>query len=78
MTVKEIVREYLIKNGFEGLVNQDSECGCDMEDLIVCDERCNNCEPAYRHKCPEGHEADYLMTLSKEPPDELEQGEPNG
>ena len=69
MNVKEIIEKYLKDNGFDGLCNSDSECGCDLEDLMPCDNECGDCEPAYKHKCPEGHESDWLMTLSKEPPD---------
>jgi len=40
-TVKEIIREYLEKNSFDGLVHLDSECGCGEDDLMVCDGPCD-------------------------------------
>lgn len=66
MHVKEIVKKYLEENGFDGLYCED--CGCDKNDLISCDEYCGFCSPGYRHKCPKGHEADYVISPSKESP----------
>ena len=34
-TVREIVREYLVANGYDGLCND--ECGCDLDDFMPCD-----------------------------------------
>jgi len=51
MTVKEIVKDYLEKNGYDGLCD-DIECGCSLDDFWPC-EGCNDpaqCRPAYRHK----------------------------
>lgn len=45
MTVKDIVLEYLTKNGYGGL--RFDECGCFLDDLIPCGESCEHCEPAY-------------------------------
>jgi hypothetical protein len=51
MTVKEIVKEYLIKNGYDGLCTED--CACTIDGLLntprefgCCAE---NCEPAYKY-----------------------------
>lgn len=46
--VREIVTEYLEKNNFDGLCNE--ECGCRKDDLIPCEEIENDCESAYRIK----------------------------
>ena len=48
MKVIEIVREHLMANGFDGLVQTDSECGCGLEDLQPCGECFADCQPAYR------------------------------
>ena len=56
MNVKEIVKEYLVKNGYDGLCELDMPCGCGVEDLFACDEQEGECEPAYKRKdcvdCP--------------------------
>ncbi len=36
MNVKQIVREYLMANGYDGLFNENGECGCDFEDFMPC------------------------------------------
>lgn len=54
MTVKEIVREYLKANGFDGLSDGDG-CGCGIGELFF---NCGNfvdckCKPAYLHTLEE-------------------------
>lgn len=49
MTVKEIVKDYLEQNGFDGLCSEN--CGCGLDDIMPCDCETNNCQPAYKHKC---------------------------
>ena len=41
MTVKEIIKGWLIKNNYNGLYNE--ECGCFLYDLIPCCENCADC-----------------------------------
>jgi hypothetical protein len=55
MTVREIIKEYLDKNGFDGLCNDD--CGCGTDDLAPClDGPKLDCNPAYKNQC--GHEGE--------------------
>ena len=51
MTVKEIVKEYLLANGYEGLYTD--ECGCETEDLMpcYCCEGSDGCEAGYKTDC---------------------------
>jgi hypothetical protein len=51
MTVKQIVREYLKTKGYDGLLNEDFNCSCDMENLFVCCDCAIDCKPAYKVKC---------------------------
>ena len=48
MEVKDIVREYLRKNNYDGLVNEWHICGCSHDDLAPCGQISDYCEPAYR------------------------------
>ena len=41
-TVKEIVKEYLEKNGYGGLLKD--ECDCRTSDLFPCGEACEECK----------------------------------
>lgn len=60
MTIIEIVKQYLEANGFDGLVQPDAECGCDLSDLQPCSENFAECRPAYKHPDPTG-EGDWVM-----------------
>ena len=48
MNVKEILIKYLKNHGYDGLFSEYGDCGCDIEDLIPCDEACHNCEAGYK------------------------------
>ena len=49
MTVREIVKKWLVDNGYGGLVNDMSDCGCEVDDLMPCDsEGCESCEAGYK------------------------------
>lgn len=53
MRLRDIVKEYLEKNGFDGLVSINASCACLVDDLIPCDgEWIENCEAGYRMDCP--------------------------
>lgn len=49
MNAKEIVEDYLKRNGFDGLAGV--ECSCEIGDLMPCDEFGSECRPGYRIKC---------------------------
>ena len=52
VTAKEIVIEYLKKNGYAGLCNPDAGCGCEIEDIcpgVGID--FDDCQPAYKTVC---------------------------
>ena len=51
-TVKEIVKEYLVASGYDGLVHVDTECGCGIDDLCITSDCPNaDCQAAYRVEC---------------------------
>lgn len=47
MYLPEVIKEYLVNHGFEGLCCE--ECGCGLDDLMPCSEPENltDCEPAF-------------------------------
>lgn len=50
MTVKEILKEWLLSHGYEGLCGD--QCGCDIDDLILCDgTTIENCIPGHKVPC---------------------------
>ncbi len=46
-TVEEIVREYLAKNGYDGLYNNAADCACKLGNLFVCDQVGTECSAGY-------------------------------
>lgn len=49
MNVFDIIKKYLIDNGYDGLCCQD--CGCGVDDLVPCDDDFSQCVPAYKKPC---------------------------
>ena len=44
--VRGIICEFLQANGYDGLAGE--ECGCGIDDLMVCGGQADTCVPAYR------------------------------
>jgi hypothetical protein len=66
MTVREIVRAYLDKHGYDGLYLWGT-CGCLKDDLMPCGEPNPLCAPGYKLPGDEGY--DWFVG-SKETTDE--------
>ena len=43
--VKEIVKDYLTKNGFDGLFSIRADCDCDLSRLFDCGDHPSDCVP---------------------------------
>ena len=70
MNIKEIVEKYLRENGFDGLVSEDYECGCELDDLMPCSEFNSDCQPGYKYKPdPDGEYAEAEWVIGLEKPD---------
>jgi len=48
MTCLDIIIEYLKAHGFDGLVNEDIECGCALGDLQPCASNMSECKPGHK------------------------------
>lgn len=75
MNIREIIKEYLLKNGFGGLFNNE-DCGCDIDDLFPCDNCPDECVPAYKVRCSpdacnnkecegQGYDEEFCYTTEK-------------
>ncbi len=51
MDIKSIVKNYLRENKFDGLFSNHFDCGCEIDDLMPCDEAQPECEPGYKIPC---------------------------
>jgi len=51
-TVMDIVRQYLRREGYDGLVDPDNQCGCLVDDLRpCCPGEISGCRPGYKRVC---------------------------
>ncbi|WP_292992517.1 hypothetical protein [Nitrosomonas sp.] len=64
-TVIEILKQHLVDNEFDGLVNGYAECGCDVSDLVPCDSNFSECKPAYKYRDP-SNENEFLFFAEKQ------------
>ena len=79
-TAKDIIESYLSAHGYDGLVADDCECGCEVGELILCDGPFDTCCPGHRGPDPEG-ECDWLIYHTPEAAEaakENEDGEQGG
>ncbi len=70
MTVKGILIEWLTEHGYSGLWN-DIECGCPIDDLIICDgcEGIEDCQPGYKVPCnPETSDSNFNWKIVSDQP----------
>ena len=68
MKTIDIVIKYLKENGFDGLVDEYGDCGCDLSDLMPCDgESFSECHVGYKVQCDCG-DHDYHITTTKPAP----------
>ncbi len=60
MNVKEIIIDYLKKNGFDGLYHPSEDCGCPVGQIALCESSPLDCIPGHKIKCGGGgwHEFD--------------------
>ena len=61
-----IIYDYLVRWGYDGLVADDGECGCALDELAqyeCCDVM--NCHPGYKVPCECGDGCDYHISMMK-------------
>jgi hypothetical protein len=63
MNCAQIIKSYLVENGFEGLFCDN--CGCDLDDLMPCDSVCSECTPGYQVMVPDDIKCDYNWYICK-------------
>jgi len=66
MDIKQIVIKYLQENGFDGLVEKWSECGCEIPDLMPCDNPSTDCVPGYKKTANPDTGWDFTISTTRE------------
>lgn len=61
MDLIEIVTEWLKEKGYDGLYDEDYECGCILSDLMPCDEPRMRCCPGYKGKGGSSEEGAFFV-----------------
>ena len=67
MNVKQIVKEYLKTNGYDGLFNENGECCCNFEEIEgcpFCDDIPCDCRPGYKVPCPDDCDIEHNFHIS--------------
>lgn len=64
MNVIDIVTQYLKDNGYDGLVEDTGECGCELSDLMPCEIYSQGCRAGHKEPDPAG-EYDWLIFPGK-------------
>ena len=57
MNLREIVKNWLKENGYEGLAGDN--CGCELDDLMPCEQPGIECQPGYKNICPGADKCDH-------------------
>ena len=52
-TALEIIKQYLIDNDYDGLVNKQIGCGCELCNLQPCGFDFSQCKPGYKYADPD-------------------------
>lgn len=58
LTVRDIVKDRLIKDGYDGLYSENGECACEVDDLFPMCEQNLDCTAGHKIPCDCG-DCDY-------------------
>jgi len=64
--IKEVIKQYLIENKYDGLCSSDYECACAVEDLFPCMEVRTDCFVGYKRQCDCEMNCDFHIGYEKE------------
>jgi hypothetical protein len=63
MNCLKIIEEYLNSNGFDGLFNADTCCGCERSELVTCGKDFSMCKPGYTVIPPNDVDSDFFVYI---------------
>lgn len=65
VSVSEILVDWLVDNGYDGLFNHDGDCGCSVRDIVPCGNLGVNCEAGHEVPCVCGNGCDFDIAPGK-------------
>ena len=65
MNIRDMIKQFLKENGYDGLCNCDNDCACLKDDIAPCGEICGDCFAGYYRKATEEEEYDFYIELKK-------------
>jgi hypothetical protein len=70
INIINIVKEYLIDNGYDGLYHPIETCGCVLREIAPCEGCVFECRPGYKIKTPVDHdqygETEWIISPAKQ------------
>ena len=62
MNLKNIIAAWLKENNYDGLVQENCECGCEISDLMPCDNFSLSCSAGYKKDADPSTGYDFVIT----------------
>jgi len=64
ISVKTILTKWLKENGYDGLCDKCDDCGCGIDNIMLCG-GCGICVPAYKVRCKKCGQELYKPTKAE-------------
>jgi len=61
MYALEALRLWLEQNGYDGLVDDGGDCGCELSEFAPCDGEVGSCVAAHKVPCECGDDCEWHM-----------------
>ena len=65
-SVQEILEECLGEHGYDGLLNEENDCSCELDALCPCGSPYATCSPGHKVKCDCGNRCEFHISPEKE------------
>jgi hypothetical protein len=66
LSLKDVVKNALKEQGYDGLFNEDADCACELSDLFPCYSPSAECLAGYKSPCPSScGEHDWHISATK-------------
>jgi hypothetical protein len=74
MTALDILHDWLKTNGYDGLVDDNGECGCELGNLVMCESDPTSCIAGHKVECDCGEDCSFHIAPGPRPITKRESG----